>query len=189
MAAVVLIVVVYILANTAEVWFYASKDETRDADAAIVLGAAAYESGPSPVYRERLNHAVLLYNEGYVSTIILTGGYGKGNKVSDAEIGARYVASLGVPEDDILLEKRSTVTRENLENAAEIMDRKGLSSALIVSDPLHMRRAMLLARDAGITAFTSPTRTSRYQSDDTKFDFLRREVVYFIGYKWYRIFN
>ena len=142
------IIISYIGANFLSVWSFSKKDQTRQADAAIVLGAAAYPHAPSPVYKERLNHAVKLYNEGYVNYIILTGGYGKGNVKSDALIGAEYVIECGVPEEAILLEERSTVTEENLRFAAEIMREHGLKNALIVSDPFHMRRAMTMAKDA-----------------------------------------
>ncbi len=59
--------------------------------------------------------------------------------------------------------------------------------AIIVSDSLHMKRAMLLAEDAGINAYSSPTPTSRYVSLRTKIPFLARETFYYIGYKWYRV--
>ena len=68
------------------------------------------------------------------------------------------------------------------------MDGNHLETAVIVSDPLHMKRAMLLAEDAGITAYSSPTPTTRYISMRTKIPFLARETFYYIGYQWYRLF-
>ena len=50
-----------------------------------------------------------------------------------------------------------------------------------------MKRAMLLAKDAGIGAYSSPTPTSRYRSLKTKAKFLAREVFYYIGYQVYRL--
>ena len=70
--------------------------------------------------------------------------------------------SQGIPDEDILTEDQSSITQENLENAKAIMDAHQLETAIIVSDPLHMKRAMLLAEDAGITAYSSPTPTTRY---------------------------
>ena len=61
-------------------------------------------------------------------------------------------------------------------------------TAIIVSDPLHMKRAMLLAEDAGIKAYSSPTPSTRYVSLRTKIPFLARETFYYIGYQWYRLF-
>ena len=175
--------------QSASIWLYADKDETRRADAAIVLGAAAYESGPSPVYRERLNQGIRLYREGYVSKIIVTGGIAEGNIRSDAAIGGEYLTGQGIPDTDIILEEHSTVTEENLKNAAEIMKREGYSSALVVSDPLHMKRAMLMAGDAGIEAYSSPTLTSRYLSMKTRVTFLAREVFYYTAYCIIRFFR
>ena len=68
------------------------------------------------------------------------------------------------------------------------MDAHQLETAVIVSDPLHMKRAMLLAEDAGIKAYSSPTPTTRYISMRTKIPFLARETFYYIGYQWYRLF-
>lgn len=180
---------VHIAANTASICIYAEKDEKRAADTAIILGAAADENGPSPVYRERINHGIELYNYGYVDKLIMTGGTGEGNTHSDAYIAKQYTVSHGIPEEDILTEDTSTITQENLKNSKLIMAENGFDTAIIVSDPLHMRRAMLLARDAGITAYSSPTPTTMYVSAKTKLPFLAREVFFYIGYKWWRLFN
>jgi uncharacterized SAM-binding protein YcdF (DUF218 family) len=53
---------------------------------------------------------------------------------------------------------------------------------LIVSDPLHMRRAMTMARDFGLNAYPSPTPTSRYISLSSRLDFLWGEVRYYAAY-------
>lgn len=188
-AAMLAALMVYIAANTASIYIYAEMDEKRAADTAIILGAAADESGPSPVYRERINHGIELYNDGYVGKLIMTGGTGEGNTHSDAYIAKQYAVSQGIPDGDILTEDTSTITQENLENSKLIMDENGFDTAIIVSDPLHMRRAMLLARDAGITAYSSPTPTTMYVSAKTKFPFLAREVFFYIGYKWWRLFS
>ncbi len=179
----------YLLFQAACVWLFSYRDETGPADAAVVLGAAAYESGPSPVYRERLNHGIELYRRGYVRKLILTGGTAPGNLRSDAAIGAAYVMEQGVPQEDILLEELSVITEENLRNSAEIMDREGLYTCLVVSDPLHMKRAMLMAGDAGLTAFSSPTATSMIRSAGTKTRFFLREFVLYVGYRWVRLFR
>lgn len=186
---IIALVICYVFSNAVSIYIYSFKDDARNADVAIVLGASTYNGHPSPVYQERINHAVDLYNKHLVKKIIMTGGYGKGNPVSDAYNAKLYAISQGVSEDDILTEDQSTVTLENLINAKKIMDVEHYKTALIVSDPLHMKRAMLQAKDAGITAYTSPTQSSRYRTRDTKFKFLKREVTNYIGYKWYRLFK
>ncbi|MCH5251804.1 MAG: YdcF family protein [Lachnospiraceae bacterium] len=177
------IIIVYIFWNALSIWNYADVDETRKADVAIVLGAAASDSEVSPVFRERMNQGILLYQNGWVKKMIITGGYGEGNQHSDAYIGYQYAKEQGIPEGDILIEEKSTITEENLENAKAIMDESHYNSALLVSDPLHMKRAMLLARDKGIEAYSSPTTTSMYRGTWVKLKFLVREVFFYVGYK------
>lgn len=180
--------ITYLLYCAISIWNYADADETKYADTAIVLGAAANDKGVSPVFRERIYHAVWLYENGYVNTIIITGGYGKGNQYSDAYIGMQYAMEQGIPQSAVLIEEKSTITEENLENAKLIMEHHNFSSALIVSDPLHMKRAMLQAKDKGIDAYSSPTLTSMYRGFFVKIKFLIREVFFYIGYKIVRIF-
>ena len=184
--AILALALIYAAVCAVSIWRYAEVDETRTADAAIVLGAAAYESGPSPVYRERLNHGIWLFQQGYVKTLILTGGVAEGNSRSDAAIGAEYALSRGVPAEALLLEETSTITEENLLGAAALMEGNGLETALLVSDPLHMRRAMLQAKDLGLWAYSSPTPTTLYQSLWQKLKFLARETFFYVGYRLLR---
>lgn len=160
-------------------------DETRKADVAIVLGAAAYGDKPSPVFEQRIAHSVDLYKHGTVRKIILTGGFGDGAEFSESQVARRYALEQGVPERDLLIEKTSRTTLENLQHARDIMKQHGFSEALLVSDPLHMERASWMMRDLGITAWRSPTTTSRYTSMGAKAGFLVREIyavtLYLVG--------
>lgn len=168
---------------------FGNKEQKCKADVIIVLGAATYNGEVSPVYQERLNHGINLYIDGYADKIIVTGGLGEENEETDAYIAKQYVIKQGIPEEDILTEEESVITQENLENSKVIMYKNGYETAIIVSDPLHMKRAMVLAKDAGITAYSSPTRTTKYVSLKTKIPFLAREVFFYVGYKWYRLFR
>ena len=182
------ILIGYVLFQGISIWQYASVDETCKADVAIVLGAAVSDNEVSPVFRERINQGIRLYENGYVEKIIITGGYGEGNRYSDAYIGMQYAMEQGIQEEDILIEEKSTITQENLENAKVIMEQNGFQSALLVSDPLHMKRSMLLADDVGIESYTSPTTTSMYQGTWVKLKFLAREVFFYVGYQVVSLF-
>ena len=59
------------------------------------------------------------------------------------------------------------------------MQANNLHRAIIVSDPLHMARALRLARTAGIDALGSSTPTSRFRSFQTRWRFLLQEVYFF----------
>ena len=69
-----LICFLYIAGTLISICIYSRTDETCRSDVVIVLGAATYPNDVSPVYRERLNHAIDLYRQGYVEKIIVTGG-------------------------------------------------------------------------------------------------------------------
>lgn len=184
-----IVLILYILATTISIWNYGKIDEKKSADVAIVLGAATVNGAVTPVFQERINHGIWLYQNGFVKTLIFTGGIGEGNEKSDAWAAKQYAIEQGIPESVILLEEKSTITQENIENAKKIMDDNCYNTAIIVSDPLHMKRAMLMADDYGIKAYSSPTPTSRYITVKSKFSFLAREEFFYIGYRVYRIFN
>ena len=98
-------------------WRVASYDVTWEApfaDAAIVLGASAYHKNPSPVFRERIRHAVNLYQSGRVSRLIFTGGRAPGSEFSEAAVARRFAIRAGVPPEDILIEELSMTTLGNL---------------------------------------------------------------------------
>lgn len=187
MFMMIVFVIIYIACNVISICRYSRVYENKKCDVAIVLGAAASDNGVSEVYKQRLNHVAELYQKGDVNKIIVTGGKGKGNRFTDAYMAKQYLESMRITTDSILEEDKSRITQENLENAKKIMDENGYKSALIVSDPLHMERAMLLANDLEINAFSSPTQSSAYKSMKTKIPFVARETFFYIGYKWYKM--
>lgn len=175
-----IIIIVY---NAVAIWQFSKQDQTRHADCAIVAGAGVKGSRPGAVFQARLDHAIWLYHEGFVETLILTGGFSPGAARSDAAIAKEYVLTRNVPASAIFIEERSTVTRENLRYAAEIMARQRLNTALLVSDPLHMMRMRFIAWDNRIEGWSSPVTASRYQSWSTQLPFLLREAFYYTGYR------
>ena len=183
------LILAYLVGVAISIWSYGSVDEKRTADCAIILGAGTSDGEASPVYRERINHGLWLYEHGYVEYIIGTGGTGNGESISDAKAARNYLISAGIPTEAVIIEAKSTITEENLENAKVVMDAYSLEDAIIVSDPLHMKRAMLMCEDYGIRAYSSPTPTSMYRSLKTKLPFLLREEFFYIGYRIARIFR
>lgn len=152
-------------------------------ETAIVLGAAVDGAVPSPVFTARIDHAVDLYRQGRVKRLLFTGGKSPEDQLSEAEAGANYVRKKGVPPAATLLESQSKTTRQNLENARVKLEVSATAPVVIVSDPLHMRRAMAMAADVGLDAKPSPTPTSRYRSLATRLPFLAREV-WFMHMHW-----
>lgn len=85
---------------------WGARDKAQRADAIVVLGAAQYAGRPSPVLKARLDHALALWKRGIAARLVLTGGRGTGDTVSEAEVGRRYAMKAGVADSAILLEER-----------------------------------------------------------------------------------
>lgn len=166
----------------AQVYRYASERHTGPADAAIVLGAAVYGERPSPVFRERINHAIDLYFDGSVKYLIFTGGVGNRDELAESEAARNYALRRGVPDEAILIETISTTTAENLAQAKQLVEEYQLGRVLVISDPLHMKRAISLAQDVGLDAFPSPTPTTRYRTWRSQWSFLMRETYFYAKY-------
>ncbi|UGB28758.1 YdcF family protein [Metabacillus sp. B2-18] len=180
---VILLFFMLITYSTYSIWSFSQKDQLVQSDAAIVLGAAVWGDQPSPVLRERINHSIWLYKNGYVKKVIFTGGKGNEDDYTESEVARDYAMDNGVDEEDILIETKSKITEENLINAFEIATMNNLKTFTIVSDPLHMKRAIMIANDIGMVAYSSPTTTTMYKSFKSKTPFLIREIFFYIGYK------
>ena len=179
--AVAIILLLFLTYVSADICVYGNRDGARQADAAIVLGAGIDGDQPSPAFRERIKHAIYLYQNGTVKKLIFTGGVGKGETFSESSVAKRYAIAHSVRAADIFIEETSKITQENIRNAIPIVNENRFASVILVSDPLHMKRAMLIAADYGLTAYSSPTPTSVYRSMVNKSLFLFREVFFYEG--------
>jgi uncharacterized SAM-binding protein YcdF (DUF218 family) len=180
--AIIVVIVVVLTVTAARIYRYSSVAVDKQADAAVVLGAAVWSQNVSPVFRERINHAVALYRKGKVRKLIFTGGQGNSNEPTEAAAASSYAQANGIPLQDILVEQKSHTTFENILNAKQLADANSLKTVLIVSDPMHMKRAMTMARDVGLIAYPSPTPTTRYVGWRTQMSELARETFYYLGY-------
>ncbi|HEY2971470.1 MAG TPA: YdcF family protein [Pyrinomonadaceae bacterium] len=174
-------------ATAVRIYTYGNNVVDVEADAAMVLGAAVWGNEVSPVFRERINHAIDLYRRGKVHKIIFTGGQGNRNEPTEAAAARAYAIKNGVPANAILLEDSSHTTYENVINAKQVADANGLKKVLIVSDPMHMKRAVAMARDIGLEAYPSPTPTTRYQGWRSQMGSLAHETYYYMGYLMRRL--
>ncbi len=134
---------------------YAHQDQAAPADAIGVLGAAEYDGRPSPVYRARLDHALVLYHRGIAPLIITLGGPG-GDAYTEGTVGEEYLISKGVPEEDIIAETESRNTEESARRIAVIARVNGLHRLVVVSDDTHMFRIHAICAADGLDVLTSP---------------------------------
>jgi uncharacterized SAM-binding protein YcdF (DUF218 family) len=145
---------VYIINN-------AQKDEKKHADIILVLGARAYcGQGYNPCLVARVKHAVDLYKTKYAPKLLFSGGNDKKDSANEAQTMKKIALSLGVPAKDILLESKSRSTYENLLFSEKQLKTEKLKTIILVTEPYHSPRAMLVAQKLGLNAFISPATNS-----------------------------
>lgn len=184
----VLLVSALVIGGTAfRVWQVARVDDRRQVDVVIVLGAAQYDGSPSPIFAARLRHAQRLFAQGLAKRIVTVGGRRAGDGFSEAEAGRRYLLNRGVPAPVVLAVGQGSDTLGSLRAAADTASRQDWHTALLVSDPWHSLRARTMARDAGLMAWTSPTRSGPVvQTRDTQARYIVRETGALL---YYRLFH
>jgi SanA protein len=115
---------------------------------AIVLGAGLQRDGtPSPVLRDRVETAAELYFAGKVEKLLLSGD---NRFLYYNEPGAMrsYALSLGVPDDDLVLDYAGRRTYDTCYRARAIF---GVQEAIIVTQTFHLPRALYLCRQLGLS--------------------------------------
>jgi vancomycin permeability regulator SanA len=171
------------------VWRAAHRDGAADhdhADAIVVLGAAQYDGVPSPLFQGRLDHAVLLWNQGRADLMITVGSKQEGDRHTEAEAGADYLVQQGVPADAVVPIAIGHTTYQSLQAATNEMQRRGMHSAFLVSDPWHNARITAMAGDLGIDGYASATWTSAAESEGSRGEGYLRETF---AYLYYRAFG
>lgn len=171
----------YILMSMHGIWTFTSEFKIEKADAALVLGTKVEGDEPSLALRVRVDYAIWLYEEGFVEQIIFTGGKTDGASLSEAEVSKTYAMEMGIPEEAIVLEDSSQVTRENMMFTKDLATQLGLEDFLLVSDPFHMKRALMMADVFELNVSAAPTPTSVYTSWVEQFPFVLRETLAYVG--------
>jgi uncharacterized SAM-binding protein YcdF (DUF218 family) len=151
------LLVVYLVVTFVQVWSASRHDGARKADAIIVMGAAQYNGVPSRVLKERLDHALVLYKQGFAEKVVVTGGRQAGDKFTEATAGYNYLRSSGVPADAILKEVSGANTFESLAATSVFLKRAGTIKVVLVSDGYHALRLEAIADELGLDASVSPS--------------------------------
>jgi vancomycin permeability regulator SanA len=179
------LVLLPIIASAVAVWRAAHTDEASAVDRAdviLVLGAAQYGGQPSPIFRGRLDHGALLYEQGFADRIMVLGARQRGDEFTEAEAGVSYLLGQGIPSEALHISPRGSTTLESLRGAVLEMRELGLESAFLVSDPWHNLRIRRMARDLGIEGFASATWHSAARSQSTRLQGYARETFAYLYY-------
>lgn len=135
-------------------------------DAVIVLGAAVHGEIPSLVLRDRLDAAVEYSAKSPKAIIIVSGGKGPQESITEAEAMEKYLLNKGISADKIIKEDRSTSTYENFLNSKTILEeRLGEDyKACFITNEYHVFRAESIAKSAGFESITHTNSSTRWYS-------------------------
>ena len=121
--------------------YLSGNKEKNVADAGIIFGAAVWGGNrPSPVLRERINKGFEIYDAGLVPLLVLTGS-GSPEEMTESEVARNELIKYGVKEKDIIFEK---VTNSTFEQITYVRDnlyrRRNWDRIVVVSDNYHLFR-------------------------------------------------
>lgn len=127
----------------------------------IILGCKVKDSRPSLMLKRRLDSAYKYLSENPEVKVIVSGGKGSDENISEAECMADYLIKKGISPERIFKEDKSASTAENLKFSKNIIDKYNLSKNItIVTDGYHQTRSRMIAEKTGfdnITGISAPT--------------------------------
>lgn len=146
---------------------FGSEDQSNTpVDFVIVLGAGLdYRNKPSGPLLLRLDKCIEYVSQNPLTPIIVSGGQGPDEEVSEAFAMEEYLVSKGIPRDSIIMEQESKNTLENIKNSKALIDKlpdAQSKKVLIVTNSFHMFRAKMLAERFGLKAYGMPCITPIY---------------------------
>lgn len=187
LTAVLLVAVLGFGYVAARVWWVGRQDAAPRSDVIVVLGASQYDGRPSPVFKARLDHALALYRRDVAPRVVTVGYKQPGDRFTEADAGADYLAGQGVPRRALVVVPQGTDTLGSLRAVDGVISTRGWSSVVLVTDPWHVLRARAMARDLGLSAQASPVRTGpSVDGLGTELRYIGRESL---AYVYYRVFR
>jgi vancomycin permeability regulator SanA len=156
-------------------------DELHQADVAVVLGNTVNPDGqPSPRLQARLDKTVELYQKGFFTNIIVSGGFGV-EGFDEAVVMSQYLVSQNIPTERIFVDGEGRTTNLTAKNTAQIMRQNNWQSALVISQYFHISRCKLALANYGISPVYSAS-ANYFELRDLYS--LVREVMGYFSYLW-----
>lgn len=130
---------------------------------AIVLGCAVHGTKPSLMLQTRLKAAFYYLEKNPTAKAILSGGQGPGEDISEAQCMFEYLTEHGIAADRLYLEAQSENTAQNIQYSKEILEKfQKQKDIVIITNEFHQYRASILAKNAGLTAYSINGKTLFY---------------------------
>ncbi len=118
------------------------------ADYVVVLGAQWKTNGPSYVLQKRLDAALVYLKENPETLVVVSGGQGSNEPISEAAGMQSYLMAAGIAKERIVMEDASTNTCENLVFSGKLLDKEN-DRVVLVTNNFHMFRASQIAEKQG----------------------------------------
>lgn len=153
--------------------------KNRNADYIVVLGAGIIGTRVTPLLAARIEKGIALLHYNPDAMLVLSGGQGHGEDISESEAMTAYAVEKGVNREKIIMESKSVSTQENLLFSRELMD-KEKSEIIIVTTSYHVFRALLLARQQRMKCVGFGAKTKWYFTLNA----LIREFIAYLHLTW-----
>jgi uncharacterized SAM-binding protein YcdF (DUF218 family) len=136
-------------------------DKGAEVDYLMILGAGIRGKEVSLTLQKRMDKGIEYLISNPEAIVIVSGGQGLGEEISEAEAMKNYLVNHGIKENRIIKEEKSTSTMENFKYTKEIIqkDHNEKIKLLIVTNDFHMYRSKFLAKRNGFIAFGLPSKT------------------------------
>ncbi|WP_195940311.1 YdcF family protein [Romboutsia sp. 1001713B170131_170501_G6] len=160
----------------------------KNIDYIIVLGSGLIGDRVPPLLKSRLDKGIDIYKDqkdrGNLPKIIVSGGQGPDELVSEAYAMKKYLISQGINNEDIIAEDKSTTTYENMKFSKLIMDKSDNYNCIFVTNNYHVFRASIFARKVGLKANGVGAPTAFYFLPSA---LIREFIAILFIYKWLNI--
>ena len=148
----------------------------------VLCGGCRFNGRPNEATAARVEHGVRLFEQGLAQHLILSGGRWAPHRPACAPRMQQLALALGVPPEVIIAESQSASTAENAREVARMLRAEAAPSILLVTSPLHMRRAKLCFEKLGVHVSCAPTPDTGHRSS-----LLAKEVLHeYPGLAYYR---
>lgn len=140
----------------------ADADHYTDVDYVIILGGGIKNGMVTKTLQYRLDQGIIFLKEHPDLEVIVTGGVGFGETISEGEAMKNYLVSKGITENRIIVEAKATSTMENMRYTKEILkEQTGRSDykVMLFTSDFHMARSKVLAYANGFKPYGIPSRT------------------------------
>ena len=165
-----------------KVYQSAHNPSVRNADVIVVLGTAQLNGRPGEALEARLEEAKRIFDLGYAPTIITVGTGAPGDRTTEAASGKKWLRSNGISSKKIIAVEVGRDTLTSTKAYVEVMKKKMVSDVIIVTDPYHCARAMVMANDEGVISTCSPVSTGPNSLDKSSYKYLLREAGAYIAH-------